>query len=100
MPSTESIKEIDTRHKVIFLSNHLRIFFLYTCPVCRRYTIHGPRFDIQGYCFMDHKRVPVYQKAFDGHDVFIGTQAVDKCFIAGNHPTANIETTRTVIRVK
>lgn len=100
MPSTEFIQSKNGERDGIFISGHLRVFILYTCPVCRRYTIHGPRFDARGYCYVDHKRLSVLQRDIYGNEIYIGTQAVDKCFVAGNHPASNIEKTRTVIRVK
>lgn len=100
MPSTEFIQKKETRHNVVFLSNHLRVFVLYTCPVCTRYTVHAPRSDRKGDYYVDHKRVPVHQLAFDGAKEFIGLAASDSCYVSDCKSVINIETTRTVIRVK
>lgn len=100
MPSTEYIHKKNTRHNVTIVEQCLKVLLLFTCPVCRRYTIHKPRIDYEGSCFVDHKRLPLYQTTLDGSDVFMGFVADDACFVAGAHPLANIEMTRTVIRVK
>lgn len=100
MPSNEFIQVKETRHNVVLAEQYLKVFMLYSCPVCRRWTIHKPRVDEEGLCFVDHKRVPLYQMSFDGSDIFVGFHAVDNCIVPGVHPMANIETTRTVIRVK
>lgn len=100
MPNTEFIQEKETQNTDVSVSNYLKVFLLYSCPVCRRYTIHKARFDEEGMWFIDHKRVPLYQMAIDGSNHLVGFHATDYCFIPGVHPTANIETTRTVIRVK
>ena len=100
MPTAEFIKHKDTQHNVVSLSNHLRVFVLYSCPVCRRYTIHKPRIDSEGMCFMDHKRMGLYQMEIDGSEHLIGYQAADSCFVPGVYPAENIQITRTVIRVK
>ena len=100
MPSTEFIQQKDTQHNVVSLSNHLRVFILYSCPICRRYTIHAPRSDRKGNYHVDHKRVPVHQLALDGSKEFVGLAAADACFIDNCESVINIETARTVIRVK
>ena len=100
MPSIEYNSSTKTRHNAVPVSNYSRVFLSYSCPVCRRYTIHKPRVDDAGECFVDHKRVSLSQMAFDGSKHFVGFQAVDTCFVPGVHPAADIETTRTVIRVK
>lgn len=100
MPSSEYIQTKDTQNMVALAVQDLKVFILYSCPVCRRYTIHKPRVDEDGSCFVDHKRVPLYQMKFDGSDYLVGFHATDRCFVPGVNPVANIETTRTVIRVK
>lgn len=100
MPSTEFVQEKETRHNVVLAEQYLKVFMLYSCPVCRRWTIHKPIVDEEGLCFVDHKRVALYQMHFDGSEDFVGFQAVDSCLVPGVHPVANIEKTRTVIRVK
>lgn len=100
MPSIEFLKNKDTQHNVVALSNHLRVFVLYACPICERYTIHAPRSDRKGYYFVDHKRVPVHQLDFDGSQKFVGLAAADSCFVENCESIINIDTTRTVIRVK
>ena len=100
MPSTEFVKGKETHPNVGLAVQDLKVFLLYSCPVCRRYTIHKPLVDEEGHCFVDHKRVPMYQMHFDGSEDFLGTYAEDQCFVPGVNPAVNIETTRTVIRVK
>lgn len=100
MPSTEFIQEKETRHNVVLAEQYLKVFILYSCPVCRRYTIHKPRVDAEGHCFVDHKRIPLYHKAGDGSEHRVGFHAKDYCFVPGVNPAANVEKTRTVIRVK
>lgn len=100
MPSTEFINVKDTRHNVVSLSNHLRVFVLYVCPVCLRYTVHAPRSDRKGNYYVDHKRVPVHQFSLTGPKKIVGLAAADACFVEDCRSVINIETTRTVIRVK
>ena len=100
MPSTEFIQTKETHPNVGLAVQDLKVFILYSCPVCRRYTIHKPRIDSEGMCFMDHKRMGLYQMEIDGSEHLIGYQAADSCFVPGVYPAENIQITRTVIRVK
>jgi hypothetical protein len=100
MPSTEFVQTKETLKNAVSFSNYLRVFILYSCPVCRRYTIHAPRNNRKGDYYVDHKRVPVHQIAFDGKWDLVGVAAEDACFIENCNDVINIETTRTVIRVK
>lgn len=100
MPSTEYVAMKITEPNVVFLSRHLRSFLLFVCPVCKCYTIHAPRLNRKGYWYIDHKRVPVHQLQFDGEKKYVGLAPEEACFIRDNLAVQNIETTRTVIRVK
>jgi hypothetical protein len=100
MPSTEFVQSKTSKHSNSSFPKHLRIFILYVCPVCLRYTVHAPRSDRKGDYFVDHKRVPVHQLALDGSKEFVGLAAADACFVKDCRAVINIETTRTVIRVK
>lgn len=100
MPSTEYLKHKDTRDNVVSFSNYLKVFMIFSCPTCRRWTLHKPRFSATGHCYVDHKRIPVYQTAFDGSREYIGIAPEDSCLVADGNAITNIEQTRTVIRVK
>lgn len=100
MPNSEFIKEKMTRHNVVSLSGHLRVFSIFACPICGRYTIHEPRLNPKGNWYVDHKRVPVHQIAFDGSRKFMGLMPEEACFVKDNNDIANMTIARTVIRVK
>jgi hypothetical protein len=100
MPSTEYIQGKTSTNKILPYSRYLRIFILFTCPICQRYTIHKPRINRKGYWYVDHKRVPVHRVSYDGVGEFVGLAPEDACFVDDNNAIMNIETTRTVIRVK
>lgn len=100
MPSTEFIQTKETLRNAVSYSNYLKVFLIFSCPTCGRWTIHKPRFNATGHCYVDHKRVPVYQTAFDGSLEFIGIAPEDACLVADGNAITNIEQARTVIRVK
>jgi hypothetical protein len=100
MPSTEFIQTKETLKNAVTFSNYLKVFLIFACPTCGRWTLHRPRFNYTGHCYVDHKRVPVYQTAFDGSRVFVGLSAEDSCYVADGISITNIEQSRTVIRVK
>ena len=100
MPSIEAIRKIRDSHNVNSFCNDLRVFLLFVCPVCQRYTIHAPRLNRKGYWYVDHKRVSVYQRDFYGNYTYVGLAPDEACFVDDNNAIMEIEWTRTVIRVK
>jgi hypothetical protein len=100
MPSAEFIQTKETLKNAVSYSNYLKVFLLFTCPTCNRYTLHKPRFGPRGHCWVDHKRVPVYQTSLDGSREFVGIAPEDSCLVEDGNAITNIEQTRTVIRVK
>lgn len=100
MPSTEYIQGKTSTNKILPYARYLRVFLLFTCPICQRYTIHKPRLNRKGFWYVDHKLVPVHQLHFDGSRDYVGLAPEDSCFVDDNTAIQNIEKTRTVIRVK
>lgn len=100
MPSTEYIRRKDDQHDITPFSLYFRVSMLFSCPICKRYTIHAPRMNRKGYWYVDHKRVPVHQLDSYGRKRFVGLAPADACFVDDNLAIENIEHTRTVIRVK
>lgn len=100
MPSLETIRKIRASHNVVSFCNDLRVFVLFVCPACKRYTIHAPRLNRKGYWYVDHKRVPVHQLDLDNNMHYVGDAPADACFVDDNNAILEIETTRAVIRVK
>jgi hypothetical protein len=100
MPSTEYIQGKTSTNNILPYSRYLRVFILYVCPVCQRYTIHKPRINRKGYWYVDHKRVPVKRIDYNFLGKFDWLAPEDACFVDDNNAIMNIETTRTVIRVK
>lgn len=99
MPSYEETSRLTSQRKVPLSIQGIKVFLLFVCPACDRYTIHRPRLNAAGYWHVDHKRVPVYQTSLEGHETFVGLSPAESCFVADNNAIANIEKTRTVIRV-
>lgn len=99
MPTAEYIAA-QRQAKKTPIANDLRVTLLFTCPICKRYTIHAPRENRKGHWYVDHKRAPVYQTHFDGSSDFVGLAPEDACFVEFAADIMNIDTTRTVIRVK
>jgi hypothetical protein len=100
MPSTEFIQTKETLKNAVSFSNYLKVFLIFSCPTCQRWTLHKPRFGPRGHCWVDHKRAPIYQINIDGTREFLGYTIEDSCLVADGNAIENIEQTRTVIRVK
>ncbi len=100
MPSYEETARLTSQKKVPISIQNIKVFLLFVCPMCDRYTIHKPRLNVAGHWMIDHRREPVYQMGFSGPATYVGLAPADSCFIDNNLDWANIEKTRTVIRVK
>lgn len=100
MPSTEEITRLDDNKTVSVAIQNIRVFWIFVCPICNKYTIHEPRLNVAGHWMVDHKREPVYQVGYSGPPKFVGLAPVESCFVDDNIAIKNIEYTRTVIRVK
>lgn len=100
MPSYEEITRQNGR-KVSLAIQNIKVFWLFVCPVCDKYTVHEPRLNPAGHWMIDHKLVPVFQyRFFDLKETFVGLAPEESCFVDDNWAIKNIEYTRTVIRVK
>ena len=100
MPSLEEMMRMDDRKEVVLAIQNIKVFWLFVCPACDRYTIHEPRLNVAGHWMVDHRREPVYQMGFSGPAAYVGMAPAESCFIDDNLAIQNIEYTRTVIRVK
>jgi hypothetical protein len=100
MPSTEFVQTKETLKNAVSYSNYLKVFILYSCPICGCYTIHAPRLNAAGNWYVDHTRVRAYQMDFDGNEYDAGFAPLNSCLVDDNIAIQNIEQTRTVIRVK
>jgi len=100
MPSFEVAKRLDANRAPPIAIQGIKVFWLFVCPVCDRYTIHEPRLNVAGHWMVDHRREPVFQMGFSGPATFVGLAPADSCFVDDNLAIENIEYTRTVIRVK
>ncbi len=100
MPSIEELTRRANSKTVPLAIQDLRVFWLFTCPICDAYTIHEPRLNVAGHWMVDHRREPVYQTHMAGPATFVGLAPAESCFVDDNLAIENIECTRTVIRVK
>lgn len=100
MPSIEELTRRANSKNIPLAIQDLRVFWLFVCPACDRYTIHEPRLNIAGHWMVDHRREPVYQMRLSGPAIYVGLAPAESCFIDDNLAIKNIEYTRTVIRVK
>jgi hypothetical protein len=95
----EELIRMNGQKKVSFAIQHIRVFWLFACPICDAYTIHEPRLNVAGHWMVDHRREPVYQTHMTGPATFVGLAPAESCFVDDNLAIENIECTRTVIRV-
>jgi hypothetical protein len=100
MPSTEELILRANSNTVPLAIQGLKVFWIFVCPVCDRYTIHEPRLNPSGHWMVDHCRERVFQTDFTGPKKYVGMAPTESCFVDDNTAIANIEYTRTVIRVK
>lgn len=100
MPSIEEVKRMNGQNEVAIAIQSIKVFWIFVCPICDRYTIHEPRLNPAGHWMVDHTRERVYQEFLFGRPEFMGLAPTESCFVDDNNAIANIEYTRTVIRVK
>lgn len=100
MPSYEEVSRLTSQRKVPISIQNIKVFLIFVCPICDAYTIHKPRLNAAGYWYVDHTRVRAFQMDFDGNEYEAGFSPLESCFVDDNLAIANIEKTRTVIRVK
>jgi hypothetical protein len=97
MPDSEYILgRRQPENRVPVLSRYLQVLMLYSCPICGRWTIHMPRYSVDGNWWIDHKIERRDTKVPDIKCLV----PVDSCYCPNelfrNHEH---EYTRTVIRV-
>lgn len=100
MPSIEDVTQIYDSRKVPLSIQNIKVFWIFVCPICKKYTIHEPRLNPAGHWMVDHKREPVFQDGISGPSKFMGLIPTESCFVDDNIAIRDIEYTRTVIRVK
>lgn len=100
MPSIEEVKRMNGQDEIPLAIQSIKVFWVFVCPNCKKYTIHEPRLNPAGHWMVDHRREPVFQASYHGPPVFAGLAPVESCFVDDNLAIRDIEYTRTVIRVK
>jgi hypothetical protein len=70
------------------------LFILFLCPICNKYTVHGPRLALDGRWLVDHQLI---ERLF--WDRKIITLSLYPCKVSAVDLTDSERFTRTVIRV-